>query len=278
MPSRLLSRPLATALGGIALTSGLIASYAAVVEPNWAEVVRQSLVLSRLPKSLDGITLAQISDLHVGHFAGARELARSVSTVNALQPDITVVTGDMFHDEPEDAELCAQGLAGLTAPRGVYAIMGNHERRMPPEIGEQPFRRVGLTVLANEAHQISAGGSSLWIVGLDDVIMRRSNITRALQNVPADACKILLVHEPDFADRASQFKIDLQLSGHTHGGQIRLPGIGPLLLPVLGRRYPMGLYRVADMWVYTNRGLGNNRPPLRLNCRPEITLFTLHAP
>jgi predicted MPP superfamily phosphohydrolase len=85
------------------------------------------------------------------------------------------------------------------------------------------------------------------------------------------------VHEPDLADRASQFPIDLQLSGHTHGGQIRVPGLGALLLPVMGRKYSMGLYRVDGMWVYTNRGLGVNRPAVRFNCRPEITLFTLRA-
>jgi predicted MPP superfamily phosphohydrolase len=115
------------------------------------------------------------------------------------------------------------------------------------------------------------------MVGLDDLIMRRGNLARALRRVPDESCKILLVHEPDFADRAARCPIDLQLSGHTHGGQIRLPGIGPLLLPVLGRKYPMGLYKVRDTWVYTNRGLGVTRPPLRFNCRPEITLFTLHS-
>jgi predicted MPP superfamily phosphohydrolase len=87
----------------------------------------------------------------------------------------------------------------------------------------------------------------------------------------------LLVHEPDLADSASQYPIDLQLSGHTHGGQIRVPLLGALLLPVMGRKYSMGLYRVDGMWVYTNRGLGVNRPPLRFNCRPEITLFALRS-
>ena len=112
---------------------------------------------------------------------------------------------------------------------------------------------------------------------MDDLIMRRGDLTRALCGVPGEACKILLVHEPDFADRAARYPIDVQLSGHTHGGQIRLPVIGPLLLPILGRKYPMGLYGVRDTWVYPNRGLGVNRPPMRLNCRPEITLFTLHS-
>jgi predicted MPP superfamily phosphohydrolase len=224
---------------------------------------------------MDGLTVAQISDLHAGSFVSMPKVRRFVAATNALRPDITVITGDMFHRTPESARACADELAALRAPLGVYAIMGNHERQLPVEEGEVPFRRAGLTVLCNAAHQVKAGGHSLWIVGLDDLLMRRGDLPRALRNVPDAACKILLVHEPDFADQRGTVSIDLQLSGHTHGGQIRLPGIGPLLLPVMGRKYPMGLYRVRDMWAYTNRGLGVARPPVRFNCRPEITLFTL---
>jgi len=277
MPSYRSFRTLATAFGSLAIAGGLLASYASNVEPQWAEVVRVTLSLPRLSPSLDGLTLAQISDLHAGNFANAKKIRRFVSLVNALHPDITVVTGDMFQDEPEEAQMCADELSALYAPLGRYAIMGNHERRLPPEEGEEPFRLAGLTVLANAAHEIAVNGASVWMVGMDDLIMRRGDLTRALCGVPDEACKILLVHEPDFADRAARLPIDVQLSGHTHGGQIRLPGIGPLLLPILGRKYPMGLYRVRDTWVYTNRGLGVNRPPMRLNCRPEITLFTLRS-
>ena len=272
-----LSRAVATAFGGLAVFGGLLASYASNVEPHWPEVVRLALPLLRLPRRLDGLTLVQISDLHAGDYADAIKIRRLVAMTNALQADIAVVTGDMFHDTPEEAQMCAQELAALRAPLGVYAIMGNHERHLPPEEGEKPFSRAGLTVLANAAHPIAVDGASLWMVGMDDLTMRRGDLARALDGVPGEACKILLVHEPDFADCAARYPVDLQLSGHTHGGQIRLPGLGPLLLPTLGRKYPMGLYRVRDSWVYTNRGLGVNRPPLRLNCRPEITLFTLRA-
>jgi predicted MPP superfamily phosphohydrolase len=272
-----LPRTALSAFGGIAVVGGLLASYASSVEPHWPEIVRLDLPLSRLPRSLDGLTLVQISDLHAGRRADATKIRRLITLTNTLQADIAAVTGDMFSHSADEAQMCAQELAALRAPLGVFAAMGNHERRLPPEEGEEPFRRAGLTVLANAAHQITVDGVSLWMVGLDDLIMRRGNLTKALDGVPDTACKILLVHEPDFADCAAQYPIDLQLSGHTHGGQIRLPGIGPLLLPVMGRKYPMGLYRVRDTWVYTNRGLGVNRPPMRLNCRPEITLFTLKA-
>jgi predicted MPP superfamily phosphohydrolase len=270
-------RSLITAFGGLAVTGGLLASYVTNVEPHWVEVVRLTLSLPRLSPVLEGLTLAHISDLHAGYFLGAGAVRRLVSAVNALRPQITVITGDMFHYGVQDAQMCADELAVLCAPLGVYAIMGNHERRLPGSEGEEPFRRAGLTVLVNEAHEIVAKGASVWMLGVDDLLVRRGDLRQALRGVPDGACKVLLAHEPDFADHASRYSIDLQLSGHTHGGQVRLPGLGALLLPILGRKYPMGLYRVRDTWVYTNRGLGVNRPALRFNCRPEITLFTLRA-
>ena len=247
-------------------------------DPRLAEVVRVPLMLPRLPLSLHGLTVAQISDLHAGVTTDAARIRQFVEMTNTLGADIAVITGDMVQGGAESVHLCARELAALHAPLGVYAIMGNHERRLPPDVGEAPFRRVGLTVLCNKPKQVTRDGGTVWIVGVDDILMRRGDLSLALNGVPADACKILLVHEPDFADQAARFPIDLQLSGHTHGGQIRLPGIGPLLLPILGRKYPMGVYRVRDTWVYTNRGLGVNHPAVRLNCRPEITVFTLHSP
>jgi predicted MPP superfamily phosphohydrolase len=266
---------LAAALGTLAIAGGALTSYAANIEPNWPEVVRLELPLPRLPRSLDGLTIAQLSDIHAGYLVGPGRVRHYVNMVQALHPDLVAITGDMFQSGAVSAWMCAAELAALHAPLGVYVVPGNHERHAPPEVGELPFRRAGLTVLANAARRAGPDGDALWIVGVDDMLMRRGNLRQALHGVPQEACKILLVHEPDLADEASGYSIDLQLSGHTHGGQIRVPGIGALLLPVMGRKYPMGLYHVNGMWVYTSRGLGVNRPALRFNCRPEITLFTL---
>ena len=112
---------------------------------------------------------------------------------------------------------------------------------------------------------------------MDDLLRGNGDLDRTVSGVPEEACKVLLVHEPDFADRAANYPIDLQLSGHTHGGQVRMPGIGALILPRMGHKYSMGLYRVRDLWLYTNRGLGTESLPVRFNCRPEITLFKLRA-
>jgi len=275
LPSVASASAVACTLGGIALAAGLLANYAARVEPGRVEVVRMTLPLPRLPANLDGLTLAQISDIHAGGVTGVEQVRRFVAMTNALHPDITVITGDMFEHRFESAQMSARELANLRAPLGVYAIMGNHERHVPPEHGERPFRQAGLTVLCNAAHEVRADGASLWMVGLDDLLRGRGDLALALRGVPEGSCKVLLVHEPDLADDAAQYSIDLQLSGHTHGGQVRLPIIGPLILPALGRRYPMGLYQVGDTWVYTSRGLGMASPAVRLNCRPEITLFTL---
>jgi predicted MPP superfamily phosphohydrolase len=276
--TRLFSCPaLAAALGSAVAAGSMLAVYAADIEPHWPELVRLELPLTRLPRRLDGLSLVQMSDLHAGYAAGPARVRSYVDMVNALKPDIVAITGDMFHSGAVSAWMCAAELSRLRAPLGVYVVMGNHERHVPPEVGETPFRRAGLTVLVNAAHRIQVDDDALWIVGVDDALMRRSDLRQALRNVPETACKILLAHEPDLADRAAQYPIDLQLSGHTHGGQIRVPGLGALLLPVMGRKYPMGLYRVDGMWVYTNRGLGVNRPAVRFNCRPEITLFTLQC-
>ena len=115
----------------------------------------------------------------------------------------------------------------------------------------------------------------MWLAGLDDVLRRRSDLRRALSGVPSDELTILLVHEPDFADSVRGRSVDLQLSGHSHGGQIRLPLIGPPYLPPLGKKYPQGLRQLDQLALYTNRGIGTIGVPARLNCPPEITLFTL---
>ena len=163
-------------------------------------IVRIDLPLTRLPPSLDGLTIAQISDLHAGYFTGAAKIRGFVAATNALRPDIIAITGDMFHQTSESAQICADELSALYAPLGIYAIMGNHERRLPPAQGEVPFHRAGIDLLCNAAHRIAVNGSALWMLGLDDLIRHRGNLASTLDGVPDEACKILLVHEPDFAE------------------------------------------------------------------------------
>ncbi len=263
---------------GLALAGGMLAGYASCVEPHWVEITRLELTLPRLPSALDGITLAHLSDIHMGRFMSGRKMRRFVRAINELHPDLVVVTGDMVHRKRHEAESCARELAGLRAPLGVYLVPGNHERRyFTPEEGGEPYRRVGLVWLCNSARRIARDGASFWLVGLDDLLHGGGDIRHALRGVPDDTCKVVLVHEPDLAGLIARHGADLQLSGHTHGGQICLPGIGAIILPNLGHRYPAGLYKVDGMWLYTNRGLGTASLPMRLNCRPEIALLTLRS-
>jgi predicted MPP superfamily phosphohydrolase len=165
----------------------------------------------------------------------------------------------------------------LVAPLGIYVVYGNHDYYVGyVSQTTASVRRAGMTLLRNQSVPLTRGKSQIFIVGIDDLWLRYANLPRALQSVPRDACKIALMHEPDFADEAAKAGIDLQLSGHSHGGQVRIPGIGPLILPEYGRKYPMGLARVGNFTqVYTTRGVGVLPPPVRFNCPPEVTLIRL---
>jgi hypothetical protein len=130
-------------------------------------------------------------------------------------------------------------------------------------------------VLRNGKYGIEKDGQRLWVAGIDDVLQGQADLHRSMAGIPEADATILLAHEPDFADYAAKFPLDLQLSGHSHGGQVRLPGIGPIILPTLGQKYHSGLNRVGRLQVYTSRGVGVINLPVRLNCPPEVTLITL---
>ena len=132
--------------------------------------------------------------------------------------------------------------------------------------------------LRNSVYTMRRGSDSLHLAGVGDVFVRDDNLDLVLKRLPIDGAAILLAHEPDFGDlSASTGRFDLQISGHTHGGQVVLPFFGPPILPDLGTRYPSGLYHIGEMLLYTNRGVGMSLPPIRFNCRPEITVFTLES-
>lgn len=283
MNRRAFLRLVGKTLLGAGVSSGAAVGYAAKIEPHWPELVHVELPLPRLPRELDGFTIAQMSDMHLvsnpdlPNFTSPEDVRRGVNMINQLKPQMVVLTGDLFFGSAYFAQVCAQEVAALRAPFGVFAIMGNHERWIEPAEAEEPLREVGLQVLCNASQPVKVKNSELWVLGMDDLIWELGDLESTMEGVPEEAFKILLVHEPDFADEAAQHRIDLQLSGHSHGGQIRLPGIGPLVLPKMAEKYPMGLYQVDDMLLYTNRGLGVIRPTMRFNCRPEITLFRLRA-
>lgn len=264
---RLLGVAAAAAMGGVIVDARWWEPYRLVVE-------RVELAFPDLPAGLEGLRIAQLSDFHRSRVVRQWEIERAVARANELAPDLVVLTGDYVTFGRGYAAPCAVALAALRAPLGRYAVLGNHDY-WSPEAVAGALREAGLTLLRNRAAPVRRGGGELWLVGLDDAWARRLDIPAALKGVPAGAFKIALMHEPDVADEVARYPVQLQLSGHSHGGQICLPGIGPLHLPKLGRRYPMGRYRIGTLQLYTNRGIGRVSPAVRFHCPPEITLITL---
>lgn len=263
--------------GGLALTAAPAWWYATGLEPQWVAVERVPLALPRLPRAFEGLTLAQISDLHFGPVIQPAYIHAALEVLLGLKPDLIVITGDFVSTlERDEAEQVTRALQRLSAPQGVFAILGNHDWWTDAEVVAQAVTRSGVRLLRNSHIRLEQGNERLYLAGVDDVWEQKADLNRALDGIPADAAIVLLAHEPDYADAvARDGRVSLQLSGHSHGGQVQLPFIGPVALPYLGRKYPVGWRRLGGLQLYTNRGLGMISPPVRFNCRPEVTLFTL---
>ena len=271
---------------GIALSSLALAEDTVIREPNQPELVRLEMPLARLPSAFDGFTIAQLSDFHYDPIFSITPIRRAIDIVNRLHPDLVVLTGDFVtippyavHDYPRSAkaaEPCAKVLSGLASRLGSIAVLGNHDVHSDSKFVTTALQDHGIQVLCNRSIPIQQNGSRFWLCGLDSAD-RAPNMKRALDGVPPTETVVLLVHEPDFADEASVKPVDLQLSGHSHGGQIWLPGIGAPWLPRFAQKYPRGRYNVRGLPLYTNIGLGTIRLPVRLNCTPEVTLITMRS-
>ena len=245
------------------------------------------LSLARLPAAFDGLRIAQLSDFHYDEFTNAISLKAAIASINQLKPDLVVLTGDfvtlpMFKDTDRSAakacDPCAHLLAQLRPPMGTIAVLGNHDHFTSPDHIAECLSSNNIHVLRDSSLELERAGSRVWIAGTNDMEAPAGNIERALRAIPRDEATIMLVHEPDVADEVAKFPVDLQLSGHSHGGQVRFPLIGAPVLPYLGRKYPWGLRKIGAMMLYTNRGIGTIRLPIRFFCPPEITLFTLKSP
>ena len=253
------------------------------IEPHDLQARRVTVSLRRLPEAFEGFRIAQISDIHFGPYMGSIGLGRAVRLAQSFHPDVVALTGD-FVSHPwmkpngragaRFIEPCADALAKFKNTR-LIAVLGNHDHYNGAKIVEGGLKERGIAVPRNTSIPFERGKDRIWIAGVDDAWVGAADLNRALQGIPEDEATILLAHEPDFADDAASFPVDLQLSGHSHGGQVRLPGIGALVLPEMARKYPMGLNRVESLQVYTNVGLGVINPPVRFLCPPEVTFLTL---
>jgi predicted MPP superfamily phosphohydrolase len=254
------------------------------------EIVSLTVPIPGLDQAFDGYRIVQITDIHMGHWITASRLEGVVALTNQQAPDLVVLTGDFVsYVVDEIADDLAIGLSRLQAADGVLAILGNHDHWMGADRISQILIQGGVHVLRNEifacartadppkfvAHSLD---SHLYIAGLDDILVCKHDLGKVLANLPDDGPVILLAHEPDYADTAAAAgRFALQLSGHSHGGQIVIPGFGPILRGPMFWKYPLGRYQVGDMVLYTNRGIGTHVLRLRINCPPEITVIVLKS-
>jgi predicted MPP superfamily phosphohydrolase len=267
-------------------------AYATRVEPTWLDLHRRDLLLPRLPAALEGLRVAHLSDFHLSRIVAPEYLAACVSAAMRERPDLVLLTGDFVTRKPTDFVNVTEVLAPLSAPLGVYAVLGNHDTSVGANKVAAAVEASGARMLRNRHEWISVNGEELWLAGIDcphheqyRVADRRRSgwaqlyrryLDAALRGIPAGAFRLLLAHTPDVIRDAARLGVDLMLSGHTHGGQVRLPFLGATVVPSrYGNRYAAGEFHVDGTTLYVSRGLGTVRFPIRFLCRPELALLTL---
>lgn len=254
----------------------------------WFEITRHQFRFARHTEAFHGYRLVHITDIHVDNaFMTAERVASFVQAINKLKADLVVITGDFVTDHRFGYAETLAGLSALQAKDGVFGVLGNHDHVADAAWVRECLQAAHVQELNNATHTIQRGEEMLHLIGLDDLWPTNEGepaplethlprLTQLANSLPEEGTAILLVHEPDIADvAASTRRFDLQLSGHSHGGQVRIPFYGLLssILPPLARRYPRGLYQVEEMTLYTNRGLGT---PLRINNAAEVAVIDLY--
>ncbi|WP_306537141.1 metallophosphoesterase [Geobacter sp.] len=258
------------------------------------ELVRVPVKIRNLPVSLQGLKIGLLTDLHSSSIVSSRLIKASGDLLLSEKPDLIVMTGDFVSGatkflsgsigqfKREHVTRCAEALAHLKAPLGIYGVLGNHDFWSGAEsvetICETFTRQMGTVWLRNRSVTLNRGGASFRLLGVDDYWEESCSLSAACRGIEADSIRILLSHNPDINDDISLSgkRIDLVLSGHTHGGQIVMPIVGQPVMPSkFGQKYRAGLVRDGDRQTYISRGVGCLLAPIRLNCPPEVTVLTL---
>lgn len=267
-----------------------LALYGSEIERHWIEITHRDVFLPGLHPAFDGFRVAQLSDIHIDDYTEPFLLRDAVKQINAAKPDAVFLTGDFVTRGllPEMLAIasiwpCGRLLNQLECPHR-YAVLGNHDILVDRSVIKAALIENAITVLDNAYAPIERAGARFWLAGVDDPL---EGVPDPQKAIPASICNVphepvvLLCHAPDYVDRLVALPegqaVSLMLSGHTHGGQVRVPFAGPLILPPLGRRYVEGWFRFGNLQLYVNRGLGTVGVPVRFDCPPEITLFTLHS-
>lgn len=239
---------------------------------------RVDVHIENLDPRFDGYTIAQLSDLHIGAYTPLWWAERWVVAANAAKPDLAVITGDMVTSGTAFHEDIATLLGGLESKDGVFACMGNHDYFGEGEPLVSLLEGRGVRVLRNEGKTITRDGASFYLASIDDTWTRRANLEKALEARPEGMPTVLLSHDPERFVHAAKAKVDLVLSGHTHGGQIALPFFARHVnASKLAHHYHLGVYKKGRTTLYVHPGLGTTGPPIRVGVAPAVVLITLRA-
>lgn len=254
------------------------------IDTNRIKVDTVQLELARLSRAFSGFRIALISDIHMGGWMNLARFQRVADLIVAQKPDVLLITGDFLHGENFTESIwqwindLAKVLGPLAASIPSFAVLGNHDYWTSAKAIREMLRGCGITDLTNNVFTLRRADGHLQLCGVDDIKEGIVRLDKVLAQLREDSAAILLAHEPNFADTsAATGKFDLQVSGHTHGGQVVIPFYGPPILPRMGRKYPSGLYKIGNMFQYTNRGVGMNHIAIRFNCPAEITIFILNS-
>ncbi len=255
---------------------------AAMIEPHQVEITHQQIIVEKLPVEFHGFRIVQISDIHHSPFLDEERINEAVRMANDLQPDLVALTGDYISHSRDYIPTCARALGKLRAEHGVFAVLGNHDHWTDGEMMRDALVDHGVRVLCNESARIEKGVSYITLAGVDDMMVKRDDLRKALEETSWEETRILLSHNPAIIREAARAGIDLVLSGHTHGGQInwrlligRKDRKTARWLRRPSRRLTRGHAQLGSTQLYVNRGLGTVVVPLRYGCTPEITILEL---
>ncbi|HLR80357.1 MAG TPA: metallophosphoesterase [Bacillota bacterium] len=276
-----LKKMLGGGLSIIGLSSGTY-YYAREMEPSMLNVQTKTISSTKLPKTFNNFKIIHFTDTHIGFHYTLEQFRQLVSKINEYKPDLIVFTGDLV-DNPKKYvwnDTIIEQLRSLSATQGKFWVYGNHDHGgYGTDVVKRVMDRANFQLLKNEHTTIDLNNDRIVIAGVDDAILGKPNLTTALKNANPDLFTILLAHEPDFVEETIHFPVDVQLSGHSHGGQVRFPFIGHLYTPRYAEKYVQGKYTFKNgaLTLHVSNGIGTTRLPYRFLCKPEIHVFTLKS-